>query len=284
MFSSIRDVVTKITDGGQTHTATFRKTTAAVTTAGIWFDGSNMGGHPITNFYASTPLLAANLPGREGIQNGSDQAPAQKHLKRITAMCSVAPTNLLFIDTLLYYPFIDGDSDLQQDLDNSSPGFATLQRYTDGAGVKAFLVAQGAYVGGVQFFFTYTNENGVSGRISQTITTNTAAIAGSVASSSVSAGNIGWSIPLQGSDRGIRSIQSCQFITAGGGIFALVLCKDLSMLSIRGADIPAEKDFLLDSGLSMPEIEDGAFLSFLVLPSASIANAPIYGNIQTVWG
>lgn len=282
-LGSIRDVVTSI-DSGRTHTSTFSKVTAVATTAGVWFDGSMMGGHPITNFYASTPLLAANLLGREGIQNGSSQSPSIKYLKRITVACSVAPINLLFVDTLLYYPFIDGDSDLQQDLDNSSPGFATLQRYTNGEGVKAYLVAQGAYVGGTQFFFTYTNQDGVSGRVSQIITVNTSTTAGSVASSSVAAGSFGWSIPLQKGDRGIRSIQSCQFLASPGGIFALVLCKELGMVATIEANVPAEKDFLLNTGLSMPEIQDGAFLSYLVLPSASIAAARIYGTVQTLWG
>jgi hypothetical protein len=217
-FSSIRDVVTKITDGGQTHTGTFRKTTATVTPAGIWFDGSVMSGHPVTNLYASTPLVATNLLARKGLSVGSDQSPNQKYIKRITAMCSVA-TNLLLVDTLLYYPFIDGDSNVQQDLDNTA---ASIQRYTDGSGVKAYLVAQDTYVGGVQFFFTYTNEHGVSGRVSRIITTNTAAIPGSIASSSLAAGAFGWDIPLQQGDRGIRSIQSCQFLAGGGGSFAFI--------------------------------------------------------------
>jgi hypothetical protein len=280
-FSNFADYKTKVVDGGQSHSSTFRKQSAAVTAAGIWFDGSMSGGHPIANFYASSPVVAANLLGREGIQNGSDQAPAQKYIKRITAMCSVAPTNLLFLDLLLYYPFVDGDTTGPQPLDNT---LASLQRYTNGNDVSAFVVAQGAYTGGAQFFITYTNQDGISGRISQLVTCNTAGVAGSVVNSGTAAGNFGWKIPLQHGDTGIRSVQEFEFLTANGGIFALVLAKDIGVVSILEANVPAEKDFLIDTGLNLPPIADGAFLSYLILPSASVANAPIYGSIQTVWG
>ena len=280
-FSNLSDYAAKVLEGGQSHSSTFRKTTTAVTTAGIWFDGSMASGHPIANFYASSPVVAANLLGREGIQNGADQSPAQKYIKRITAMCSVAPTNLLFLDLLLYYPFIDGDTTGPQPLDNT---VASLQRYQTGLDVSAFIVAQGAYTGGAQFFITYTNQDGVPGRISQLVTSNTAGVAGSVVNSGPVAGSRGWKIPLQGKDTGIRSVENFEFLTANGGIFALVLAKDIGVVSILEANVPAEKDFLIDTGLNLPPIADGAFLSYLILPSASVANAPIYGSIQTVWG
>ena len=266
--------------GGQSHSSHFRKTTSVATTAGVWFDGSMMSGHPVTNFYASSPLTAATLLAREGVQHGSNQSPNKKHLKRVTAMCSVAPVNLLWVDLLLYYPFLDGDETAEQFLDNT----VTLPRYTDGAGVKAFVVAQGAYTGGAQFFINYTNQDGVAGRISQTCTSNVSTTSGTLISSGIAAGTFGWHIPLVNGDTGIRSVESFTFLTANGGIFALVLAKDLGALAIREANVPAEKDFLIDTGLAMPEIADGAYLSFLVLPNASIAAAPIYGSIQTVWG
>lgn len=281
-FLSLSDYSTKVLTNGQSHSSTFRKTTTVATTAGIWFDGSNMSGHPVTNFYASTPLKAEYLLAREGIQHGSNVSTNQKYLKRVTAMCSVAPINLLFTDTLLYYPFIDGDSTDEQIFDNTN----VLTRETSGLGLKAYVVAQGAYIGGADFFITYTNQNGVAGRTSKLCRSNLAATAGTIISSGASSGAMSnaWFIPLEDGDTGIRSVQSFRFLTANGGIFALVLCKDLGMLSIREANVPAEKDFLIDTGFNMPVIPDNAYLSFLVLPNASIASAPIYGNIQTVWG
>lgn len=281
-FSNLSDFKTKVVDGGQKHSATFRKTTAVVTTAGVWFDGSMMTGHPVTNFYASTPLKAEYLLAREGIQHGSNVSPAQKHLKRACIMCAVAPINLLWIDSLLYYPFIDGDSTDEQVFDNTN----TLTRNTDGAGVMAYVVAQGAYTGGGEFYITYTNSAGVSGRKSKRCRSNVSTTAGTIISSGATAGarSNSWMIPLADGDTGIRSVESFTFETVNGGIFALVLCKDLGAQSIREANVPSEKDFLVDTGWNMPIIPDGAYLSFLVLPNASIAAQPIFGNIETVWG
>lgn len=279
-LNSVKSYNTKVVEGGNTHTSTFRKTSASATTAGVWCDMSTMPGHPVTNFYASSPLTAATLLAREGIQHGGDQSPSQKYLKRITIMGSSAPMNVLLMDYLLYYPFIDGDSTEEQFLDNT----VTLPRYTDGNCVNAFVVAQGSYVGGAKFFITYTNQDGVSGRTSQLCTSNTSTVSGTLISSGVAAGTFGWNIPLQNGDTGIRSVESFTFLTANGGIFALVLAMDLGHVAIREANVPAEKDFLLNTGFKMPEIKDGAYLNFIALPNASIAAQPFYGSLQIVWG
>ena len=279
-FTSFTDFKNQVVDGGQTHRSTFRKTTTVATTAGVFFDGSMMSGHPVTNFYASSPLVAATLLGREGIQHGSDQSPNKKFLKSVTAFCNVAPINLMFTDTLLYYPFIDGDETGEQVLDNT----VTLPRYTTGQNVRAYLVAQGVYVGGAQFFFTYTNQDGVAGRISGTCTSNTSTTAGTVVNTGTTTGLFGWSIPLAPGDTGIRSVQSFQWLTANGGIFALVLATELGFVTIREAKVPAEKDFFIETGMNPPQIVDGAFLNYLVLPNASLAATPIIGTINTIWG
>lgn len=279
-IKSVRDYITKVVEGGSSHTSTFRKTASSATTPGVWSDLSMSPGHPVTNFYASTPLTAATLLAREGIQHSGDQAPAQKYLKRITAIGPIAPTNLLLLDYLLYYPFIDGDSTDEQFLDNT----VTLPRYTDGRCVNAFVVAQGSYTGGAQFFINYTNQDGVSGRISQTCVSNTSTFSGTLISSGVAAGTFGWNIPLQNGDTGIRSVESFTFLAANGGIFALVLAVDIGAISIREANIPAEKDFFIDTGSAMPEIKDGAYLNFLALSNASIVSQPFYGSLQIVHG
>lgn len=277
-FTSLKNYNDLVVDGGQSHSSTFRKTSSAVTTAGIWCDVSTMPGHPVTNFYASSPLVAATLLAREGIQHGQ-VTTSDKYLKRITAISPIAPLNLLLIDILLYYPFIDGDSTDEQFLDNT----VTLPRYTTGQGIKAYVVSQGSYIGGAQFFINYTNQDGVAGRISQYCTSNTAGVSGTLISSGVAAGQFGWQIPLAQGDTGIRSVESFTFLTGNGGIFALVLCKDLGHVAIREANVPAEKDFLLDTGLNMPQVYDGAYLNFLALPNASLAAQPFYGSMQFVW-
>lgn len=288
-FSNFKDYQTKVIDGGQYHYSTFRKITPVATTANVLYDMSyGTTGHPVSNFYASSPLVAAKLEGREGIQHGQAVAPAKKYLKRINAACTVALTNLFILDYLMYYPFIDGDSTDEQLFVNygedSPPVAVALPRSITGEGVLPFLVAQGTYVGGVRFRIMYTNSDGVSGRLSEFININTSTFAGAVASSGAIAGSRGWALPLQLGDRGVRSVQSITFEAAAGGIFALVLAKQIGTLTIREASIPVEKDFLIETGFNMPQIDDGAYLHFLALPAASLAAAPIYGSLQTVWG
>jgi hypothetical protein len=279
-FASFRDFNEKVVDSGQTHSSTFRKTSAAVTTIGIWCDLSTTPGLPVINFYASTPLAAATLAAKEGLQHGQNQSPQQKYLKRITAMSSSAPLSLVLCDYLLYYPFIDGDSIDEQLMDNT----VTLPRYTNGAGVQAFIVSQGTFTGGAQYYIKYTNQDGVSGRISTYCTSNSTTVSGTLISAGTGAGQFGWNIPLAPGDSGIRSVESLTFLSANGGISALVLAKPLASITIREANVPAEIDYLTDLGLGMPEIVDGAYLNFLALPNGSLATVPVYGSIQTVWG
>ena len=279
-FKSIKDLVDKAYIGGQSHRGTFRKIMqGTATTAGLFYDFTMYPGHPVTNFYASTPLVAATLPAREGIQLGQNQSPKTKYVKSVTAYSAVA-ANFVLLDYLLYYPFIDGDSTDEQLLDNT----VTLPRYTDGRGVKAMLVAQGTYTGNVFYSINYTNQDGVSGRISQRCLTNTWGGSSCVVSSGIAAGQYGWHIPLAQGDTGIRSIESLTFEAPNGGILSLVLVADLGTFQIREANTPSEKDFLIDQGLGMPVIQDGAYVGFIGSGAASIASQAFIGNIQSIWG
>ncbi len=256
-----------------------RKTTPASTTG--WVDLSMGAGNPPANFYASEPLVAATLLSRKGIYHGEAVSPSTKHLSKLTLLSSAAlvPLTLVLCDYLLYYPFVDMDSTDTQEFDNT----VTLPRYTDGSGVKAFLVAQGAYIGGAQFSINYTNSDGVAGRVSPTITSNTLGLTANLISTGPNPGTSGWNIPLQAGDSGIRSVQSITFASSNGGIAALVLCKALATTTIRENTAAVERDFFVDFP-SMPRIQDGAYLNFLALPALNINNATFIGLADFVWG
>jgi hypothetical protein len=280
-FGSVKDLVESI-DTGKSIISSFRKIPSQPSTNGTFSDLSMAAGNPVTNYYASAPLVAAKLKGREGIFPGPDMMPDSKFIKSI--LCSaqsgnVAPCTLLLCDYLLYYPFLDGDSTDYQLLDNT----VTLPRYQDGLGVKAFVVAQGSYVGGARFKMTYTNELGVSNRESRWITSNNTAQTASIISSGVNA-NAGFPfIPLQEGDKGIRSVQSFQFENANGGIFALVLCAPIATTTIREINAPVEKDFFKDTGMASRRVFDGAYLNFLILPVGNIQSSVIMGIVEIAW-
>ncbi|MTV64546.1 hypothetical protein, partial [Streptococcus pneumoniae] len=70
-------------------------------------------------------------------------------------------------------------------------------------------VLTNAGLGGQSFFFTYTNSDGVSGRVSQTVTMNAGTSIGTIVSSSsqslLQSGNP--FIGIQSGDNGVRSIE-----------------------------------------------------------------------------
>lgn len=280
-FGSIKDLVESI-DTGKSIISSFRKIPSQPSTVGNFSDLSMASGNPVTNYYASTPLAAAKLEGREGIYAGPDTFPDTKFVKSIMATsqaAAFAPSTLILCDYLLYYPFLDGDSTDEQVLDNT----ITLPRYENGLGVKAFVVAQGSYIGGARFKITYTNEKGVSGRESRWITSNSATQTASIISSGTNA-NAGFPfIPLQEGDKGIRSVESFQFENANGGIFALVLCAPIATTTIREINAPVEKDFFKDTGMASRRVYDGAYLNFLILPAGSIQSVVIIGIVEIAW-
>lgn len=282
-FRNVKAFVDAQTTNGSIVTTSFRKTVLGGG-AGTWTDLSQGGGSPSANFYASSPLVASRLTSYKGIWSGGDTGTRTKHLSNILLMspsANLAASTFMLCDYLLYYPFVDMDTDIEQVLDNT----VTLNRYTDGVGVQAFLVAQGTYIGGGQYFITYTNEKGQSGRTSQLCISNSATLAGSLISSgnnSTSLSQFGCFIPLQGADKGIRSVQKIQFLTSNGGIAALVLCKPLASVLIREVNTPVEKSFLKDN-LSLPRIYDDAYLNFLIYPAAAPTGTFVQGILDFVW-
>ena len=116
------------------------------------------------------------------------------------------------------------------------------------------------------------------------VTMNTSGNTATIANSGNAVGNFGWAIPLAQGDTGIRSVQSITFLGAVGGIFSLVLCKPMSLLSLLENSITSEKDFFLEDGFRISEIKDGAYLNFICLPGATLASVLINGYNEFIWG
>jgi hypothetical protein len=134
---------------------------------------------------------------------------------------------------------------------------------------------------------TYTNSSGVGSRTSQITTTNTSTYISQVINAGpAAAGGMSHLTPfisLQSGDNGIRSVQSIRFFSANGGLASLVLVKPIATLMTRETTAWAEFDFIKDKP-SLPRIYDGAYLSMLVLATATVAAVPIIGEITTIWG
>lgn len=282
-FSRIKEVVDGIYNEGQSWFSSFRKVPAITTTQGIWFDLSIAPGNPKPNYYATAQYVAAVLDGRYGLFHGSNVTPKRKHLKSLaigSVNAGVAPATFLLCDYLMYYPLVDMDSTDTQTLDNT----VTLPRYMDGKGVQAFLVATNPYVGGAQFFITYTNQDGVTGRVSQVMTSNVIGNIGTIVHSAITntVGVYGPFITLQPGDTGIRSIQDITFTSPNGGLACLVLVKPIATVINREITAISETCFIKDLP-SMPVIQDGAYLNFMCLPNGNAVGQQIYGYMETMW-
>ena len=284
-------------DAGQTWTTSFRKAVAsAASVQNGWLDYSYFAGSPPANFYASTPLVAAELDPSRGIYLPS-VAPATQHLNNLRLMTAASAATstangrqqIALCDYLMYYPFIDTDAvGEQQDLDNT----LVLPRYGSG---RVIAVAQSASSTTGQFTMTYTNQDGVGGRVSQNTYTFVVAGGGQVVAASGVGASYNPFLYLQAGDSGVKSIQSVTFTAAGGGLMALVIVKPLLMQSLAQECRRTTAGNLESYGscsefqsvihaAGAPRIIDGARVGLFAAGYAgSLASSILAGIIETYW-
>ena len=285
-------------DAGRFHVTTFRKAVASATTvANDFIDYTYFAGNPVANFYASSPLEAAYLEANRGIHlRDVGKSQFVKDFCTMSAASSATGTSnqnqrLCLADYLMYYPFIDTDAvGEQQDMVQT----VTLpDRY---AGGQIMCVAQSASSTVGTFTLSYTNQAGVAGRTTQVTYTKIVSGGGTIVTSGTNA--VAGSLPfvgLQAGDTSVRSVESCTFTAAGGGLMAIVLVKPI-MHSINTQECRRTTTGNLESyGAAThresfihqqpPEIKQGAILGVIGLGNAgSLASSILTGVLTTQWG
>lgn len=284
-------------DAGRFHVTTFRKAVAsAATVANDFIDYTYFAGNPVANFYASSPLEAAYLEANRGIHlRDVGKSQFVKDFCTMSAASSATGTSnqnqrLCLADYLMYYPFIDTDAvGEQQDMVQT---VALPDRY---AGGQIMCVAQSASSTVGTFTLSYTNQAGVAGRTTQVTYTKIVSGGGTIVTSSTNA--VAGSLPfvgLQAGDTSVRSVESCTFTAAGGGLMAIVLVKPI-MHSINTQECRRTTTGNLESyGAAThresfihqqpPEIKQGAILGVIGLGNAgSLASSILTGVLTTQW-
>lgn len=273
----------------------FRKAvTSTATITGSYVDYTYFAGSPLANFYASTPLEAAHVDETRGIYVPS--VAGTQVLKNITAMTAASGATstsnqnqtATLADYLLYYPFIDTDSTDQQDMTQA----VEIPRYTSG---QVMAIAQSASSAIGQFTFSYTNQDGVSGRTSPNIFTQIVAGGGQSLTAHISAGGFHPFLPLQAGDSGVKSIQSVTFTVTGGGLMALVIvaplrtfhlaseCRRTTTGNLESYGAAASCDSLIHEPKT-PIIKNGAVLGITAKGvGGSLASSTLVGYIETLW-
>lgn len=165
-----------------------------------------------------------------------------------------------------------------------------LPRYTNGAGVQAFMYANNATPLGAatpNLSIGYTNSVATAARATPTVLPigKTAAANGLVLYSGSGNGKFGPFMPRQAGDAGIRSIENLTISTSYlSGEFSTVLCKPLLTLPVTTLGVAAERE-LLNQQFSMPRIYDGACLMWMMYHGVNTpTNSGLYGHLDFAWG
>ena len=292
-FTGQDDLINQVSTNGKFYRADWQKSTFATTahTAGMWYSLFRGGGNPPADAILGTgtnlafQALTDATTNATGIQHGGAVGGFKVLLNAAaqTAAATTAPCVLMLVDLLGFYPVTSVTTTGAQTLNNT----VTLPRYTDGAGVQAFITpstVMGAATPSISI--GYTNSASTVGRATPATLPigNTAAAVTSVVYSGTGAGKFGPFMPLQAGDAGIKSVQSINLSASYvSGVLNLVLCKPLLTLPITTLGVTAERD-LVNQFASMPKVYDGACLAWLMLAGAATPVAsPISGHLEFGW-
>lgn len=287
-FRRVVDFARAASDDGQNWTSWMHKTTSPVLgSAANWADLSVGAGIPRYNAYVGvqgefTPLQGA---GNFGLYAGPtpaaglDKVIVDASVSSVTA--NVAPATFILCDYLGHYALIDMDSTDQQDLDNT----ASLTRYETGEGVQCMVTCTVPQTATAQVTVSYTNSDGVAGRLSTFWIA-----AANIGTINVAAGSAAGAsqrtpfIPLASGDKGIRSIQSVTCNASAGGFVSFVLVKPLLQLSLRETSTVVEKTPFVHDGGRAPKVLPGACLNHIFTSGASTGSSVVRGHVQFAWG
>ena len=144
-FTSQDNLINAVTVDGKFYRADWQKSTFATTahTAGMWYSLFRGGGNPPADAILGTgtnlafQALTDATTNATGIQHGGAVGGFKVLLNAAaqTAAATTAPCVLMLVDLLGFYPVTSVTTTGAQTLNNT----VTLPRYTDGAGVQAFI-------------------------------------------------------------------------------------------------------------------------------------------------
>lgn len=278
MIRTVADVEAAVTNG-RTWYGMYRRAGPAMS-VGIFSDLSYAAGIPVANYYASTPLVSATLDS--GIDLGPEPAAGMsKYLYRATVVPTVAVGIAEFemVDVVLYYPFVDGDGG-EQLMTNT----VALPRYS-GENCRIMVVSQGLGLSVVEADVTYVNCANEQKTVR--VNLNLAAPAGQLCSSFATGSVLypcGPFLPMAAGCRGVKSIVSVNYLSAGAGIQAFCIVRPVASFGMFEATVaPVEVDFLSDRTFKLPILPSGTYLTLLARGTTA-ATPSLIGAFQTIWG
>ena len=283
----------EVTTNGKFWRTDWNKNTYQTTaqTAGTWYCLFQGMGNPVSGTVFGTgtnrtfQTCSDTIGG--GLYHGGDVSPDTKHILNASAFSAAAtsmPAVFMLVDLLGFYPISTVTTTGNQAMTNS----LSLPRYTDGAGVQAFLVPSTVMGAGTpNISLVYSSSDNVQNKATPTVLPigNTTAPITQIVYSGTGAGKYGPFIPLAAGDRGIKLVESFSLSTTyTSGFLNLCLCKPLLTLPMTTIGVAAERD-LLNQVPSLPQVKDGACLVWLMYAGAATpVNSAFYGHLDFGWG
>lgn len=288
-FSSIDDLVTKITVNGQFQRLPFTRViqTNATSAAGRWhelFTGVGTGG--AGSLTGTAGLGAALNSATAGAlpQASVTVTPATKHLLSmavVTAGSTAVPAWLMLTDLLYIYPscVVTGTAST---LSNVA---AKPTRFNNGAGVQCSCIVSSALGATTPTLtMTYTNQAGVGSKTAAFVTQAASLPLGSMLGGGVSTSLTGPYLPLAAGDSGVRQLDSYTHANGTTGAVAFVLHRPLAMIPLVAANTAGERDFL-NQVPALPKVEDDACLALFALVGGALTGGnSVSGELLMGWG
>jgi hypothetical protein len=277
-FSSLSDLISKLTVDGQLLEAPFQKTSLAPEAAGTWCSLWRVGGYPAAG---GDGAAGSGTPGAGGtaltLADGSlskwaDQSPKTKHLLTFEAQATRDSTLMLY-DRLVS---VSGISLVGTG--NKNVNSVTLPRYTgtDSAGLQVWLEVTTATntTAPVVSMNSYTDQDGNGTSAGGTITFPAAA---------TNIDTMVGPLPLASGDSGVRSVETINVATAAAstGTCNLVILRPLAYLGLP-LMLGQERDFV--SMLpSLTRLYDGHSLGLMYMADGTTATT-FYGHVRAGYG
>lgn len=246
----------------------FMKTGTASEGVGYWYCTSKDGGFPGA-WSPGTPGVNGRVTdGTAAADSGcipiTNPSTGANYLTEVNLSSSINHTHILF-DVLWVNSGLSVTTTTAQAITTPTLPARDLNGTTNGEGCMIGLLFTAAATNSANISNTtvsYTNSNGVSGRIA-----TLAAIAGSMIPLTPNLGTMIW-FNLQAGDKGVRSIQSISLGTSlVSGAVSLMICRDIATMGTTIPNVNAQKII----GTPGIRIYNGTCMLHAILASAATA-------------
>lgn len=281
MIKTVSDIADAY-EAGRVHLQPFIKVwPSGFSTANAWWDVTMAGNFPKASYYAGDDLKFTPYPTGNHLSffHGGNVSPAQKILRTMDIYgnnATLTPSRYILCDYLGFASGISWETNDLQEIDNTT---YSIPRYTDGKGVRAFIVQLFGNNANAVYTINYRNCNDVD--VTSQVQTGNALSTGSLQHGRV-ATTYNPFIDLNAGDCGLKRVNSITVSSVGAGIAVLVLVKPIAEIIFRDIACPTEVDYLTQK-YETPIIHDGACLNFLMTSVGSPATRITKGYMEFIW-